>query len=71
MAETNTVRERNRILVKNIGHSAQKDINAWFARLGPITETKMLFDRMTRRQTGFVFVTLTTAKNTGNRHLYS
>jgi RNA recognition motif-containing protein len=63
MAETNRVGERKRILVKNIGHSAQKDINAWFARFGPITETKMIFDRLTRRQTGFVFVTLTTAKN--------
>ena len=63
MAETNTVGEPNRILIRNIGHPATKDIEALLARFGPITKTKMPVDRLTGRHMGSAFMTLTTAEN--------
>ena len=63
MAETKTVVEAGRILVRNIGNFTKRDIKTLFARLGPLTETKMPVDRLTKRQVGFAFVTFTTAKH--------
>ena len=63
MADTKTVGEPNRILIRNIGHPATKDIEALFARFGPITNTKMPVDRLTGRHMGSAFMTLTTAEN--------
>ena len=63
MAETKTVVEAGRILVRNIGNFTKRDIKTLFARLGPLTETKMPVDRLTKRQVGSAFVTFTTAKH--------
>ena len=61
MAETKTVVESGRNLVRNIGNSTKKDIEALFARFGPLTETKMPVGRLKGRQTWFAFVTFRTA----------
>ena len=58
LAETKTAREPGRILI-------QKDMEALFTRIGPLTETSMAFDRL-KRQIGFAFVTFKTAEHETN-----
>ena len=55
--------ETKRILVRNIGNSAKRDIETLFARFGPLTEIKMPINRLTKRQVGFAFVTFKMAKH--------
>ena len=55
--------ETKRILVRNIGNSAKRDIETLFARFGPLTEIKIPINRLTKRQVGFAFVTFKMAKH--------
>ena len=61
------IAEAGRIFVRNISNSTQKDIEALFARFGPRTETKIPVGRLTRRQTGFAFVTFRMPKHAATK----
>ena len=66
MTETKTAIIPGKIFVRNLSHlTAKKDIKALFARIGPLTETKMSVDKL-KRQLGFVFVTFKTAEHATN-----
>ena len=58
LAETETIGESGRIFVRNLSYSTtEEDIEELFVKFGPLTETSLPIDRLTRKQKGFAFVT--------------
>ena len=63
MTETKTAMIPGKIFVKNFSHqTAKKDIKVLFARIGPLTETIMVVDKL-KRQRGFACVTFKTIEH--------
>eukprot|EP00092_Neocalanus_flemingeri_P005693 GFUD01006132.1.p1 GENE.GFUD01006132.1~~GFUD01006132.1.p1 ORF type:complete len:823 (-),score=279.43 GFUD01006132.1:129-2597(-) len=53
-----TVGESGRIFVRNLPYTAtEEDISDLFSKFGPLTETTVPVDRLTRKYKGFAFVT--------------
>eukprot|EP00090_Calanus_glacialis_P001961 TRINITY_DN11462_c0_g1_i3.p1 TRINITY_DN11462_c0_g1~~TRINITY_DN11462_c0_g1_i3.p1 ORF type:complete len:820 (-),score=288.95 TRINITY_DN11462_c0_g1_i3:42-2501(-) len=58
LAEVETVGESGRIFVRNLSYTAtEEDISDMFTKFGPLTETSVPVDRLTRKYKGFAFVT--------------
>jgi len=58
LAEVETVGESGRIFVRNLSYTAtEDDITELFSKHGPLTETSVPVDRLTRKYKGFAFVT--------------
>ena len=61
MIKRNNTVVPGRIFVRNLSYlTAKKDIEALFAKFGPLTENKMPTDRL-KRQMGMAFATIKTA----------
>ena len=66
MTETKMAIIPGKIFVRNLSHqTAKKDIEAMFARIGPLTKTKVAVEKL-KRQLGFAFVTFQTAEHATN-----
>jgi len=58
LAGVETVGESGRIFVRNLSYTAtEEDIAELFNKYGPLTETNVPVDRLTRKYKGFAFVT--------------
>jgi len=58
LAGVETVGESGRIFVRNLSYTAtEEDISELFSKYGPLTETSVPVDRLTRKYKGFAFVT--------------
>jgi len=64
LADVENVGESGRIFVRNLPYSAtEEDISELFSKFGPLTETNVPVDRLTRKYKGFAFVTFMIPEN--------
>jgi len=58
LANTETIGESGRIFVRNLPYGlTEDDLSELFSKYGPLTETNVPVDRLTRKTKGFAFIT--------------